>query len=415
MGGYPGFIPQASTANPYIGAAAEGGSSAAHLAASLRAAADQQTQLQQQAKNQQATRLHQAFEDRLKMLTDGGVPAEIVTEDSSGLKTRKPNPALPTDADPSRFVPDPTSPTNQRIYMPTDAQREKAKESGKPSYTTSGALGQQFEDYLGVKNGTTFPAETLPHLLQALHDAEPEGQEPETSIKAVDANGNPVALMRGKKSGKLSVQQLPEGVSPAPAKEPTQKSLRWERNENDAGDVVLRAFDPETGDEIRKFTYKGEARKKKDPDAEPAQKPPSPAQFRQIETNKQNALAKAKTNLSKALSEAVTPEDRQAATSDYRSALAAAQTGYEAEIAAVTGKDPGHNPWADAPAKQQTDQPQASAPKSAKPVAAPAAAKTGKQPVTMQHVRSYAKQKGVSEAQAIREFKDYGYTIAGGQ
>lgn len=44
--------------------------------------------------------------------------------------------------------------------------------------------------------------------------------------------------------------------------------------------------------------------------------------------------------------------------------------------------------------------------------AATAKPSTGpKQAVTMDHVRNYAKQKGIPEAQAVKEFKDYGYPI----
>lgn len=92
MGGFPGFAPQASTANPYIGAAADYSSSAAHLAASLRAAADQQAALEQQKQEKDAAAVHQGMTDLASALREGAVPvsqgpSDLATNPATGRPT----------------------------------------------------------------------------------------------------------------------------------------------------------------------------------------------------------------------------------------------------------------------------------------------------------------------------------------
>jgi pyruvate/2-oxoglutarate dehydrogenase complex dihydrolipoamide acyltransferase (E2) component len=63
-----------------------------------------------------------------------------------------------------------------------------------------------------------------------------------------------------------------------------------------------------------------------------------------------------------------------------------------------------------APARQAAAPPETPATQPYKPTAAAGAAK-GSKTATLATVRSYAQQKGISEAAAVKEFKGYGYQI----
>jgi hypothetical protein len=355
MGGFPAPF---SAANPYVGAAGDFASGAAHLAASLRAAADQMAYQKQQEADKKAADyqkgLKDALDERLKLEDKGFVPNQVY-----------PNGAPPPGR-PTLQTPEANPDAQQGGQTMTDSQ---GNQYSLRMYTPKGALAEAFHKYLGVDGD--IPARDLPHHLQALHDAEvsderngPEEMEPFPG-KFVGPDGKPAQLMRGKRTGKITAGALPDGYSPAPDKEPAPKALHWEKETDDNGNVTLRALDAETGDEVRTFTYKGVGQKRKDPDAPAIPKPPSAAQLRVIEKTKNDRIAAARKAYSKALEEALTPEDKAAAGRDLIDSYKSAQSEYETTLSDVTGKDVGHNDWADrmqTPSAPATTAPAQSAP-----------------------------------------------------
>lgn len=428
MGGFPALP---SRGNPYVGAAADYASSATHLATALREAANQQAQQKALAQQRQATQAHQGLMDQLDIMSKGGIPAEVVSDapNAPGMKVRNPNPALPAGADPSRII----STDRGKYYIPTDLEREKAKQlpqddTNSFSLSPTAATAMNEAGYDKVKAGDRVPMAhagvvteaVKAHLKSSALDDSNSVTLTQDMVDRLAPHG--ITLKPGARVSLEKAADLKDLVQMAEPKPGAEKSLHWERSENDAGDVTLRGLDPLSGAEVQKFSYPGEGKKRKDPDAE---KPPSPAQFRQIETAKQQSMKQAATGLKKDLSEAISDDDKKTANENYRGALAAAQTAYEAEIGALTGKDVAHNSWADAanaaPSVGAQASKTANKPANTPPAAAakPAAngQQNGKKAATMQHVRAYAARKYPNDpqgqAKALKEFQAYGYSIGG--
>lgn len=347
-----------STANPSL-EAADTGSLAAQFVNAVREARAQKAALDYRKSQDRAAANHQNLEDQFRARNEGWIPAPVpaLHTDSSGYPTLK-----KTDADTAQpgasddgYSYDPSREQvfgGALFYKPTD--QEKDLHSGK-AFQPTGWLKDRFDEV--GHTGPVTPAESH-SLLQAFNDHlgiqqkqaaanAPEVQIPETGIKAFDANGKPVLLQRGSKSGTLSVKALPDGVTLAEPKPPAQKEPHIARMENrQTGDVTEVATDPQSGKELWRNTYKGAAGIGRDPNAEPPKRMTS-ATARAITQTKNNAISAANTKRMKALSEAITPEDRAQANQEWKQSLQAAQNNYEESISAATGKDLPHNSWAD--------------------------------------------------------------------
>jgi heme-binding NEAT domain protein len=182
-------------------------------------------------------------------------------------------------------------------------------------------------------------------------------------------------------------------------------------------------MDPENGKVIQTYNYKGEGLKRKNPGATPATKPPTRAQLTQVEVNKQKALNAGRLQFQKDLSEAITPEDKEAAATNYKAAVQEAQLGYEHELSTLLGKDVPHNSWTDQ-FRPDTGA-ESTQPSTTKPVPKPTVRPQtggGQQPQTktlsLADLHAYvAAQKKLNpsftEEDARREAKQRGYSVQG--
>lgn len=476
-----------SAENPSIGAAAGYASAAASIHNALMSAANQQADRQQRAKAQATadyqTQLQRDFENHRQMVNEGYIPKQVYANGDPlpgrpTLQTPEDNPAAQGKG---QTV---TAPDGTQMYKPTPGERDAAALNDTNSFTLSDDLAAEAQKsgLTNIRPGVRYPKADMQSLNERLaayhkqHDPEPETFT-YNGNDYKDENGKRILMMQGNRGtvkpadlsalhGQPQGGGLPGGpfdlsanpgttASPAGAKAPggitfapadklakEPRNLHWEKHQTDNGTVTLRALDPESGEEVRKFVYPGEGTRRKGSDGAPTQKPPTRAQLMGVEVNKQKALQKAKLDFNKAVSEAITPEDKSAAVANYRGALQSSQLGYEQELSILTGQDVGHNSWADQPGtKQGNQQPATAAPgvqrptPAGQPVAQPAspaapgrggsasavpaqpppaqAQSPGQTPkvTSLQKVREFARQKGISDAQAIREAQQSGWKI----
>src|ERR1019366_9181205 len=143
----------------------------------------QKATLQRQQAAQAATQQRQSLLDQMDVLGKGGIPAETITQDPSGLKIRQPNPAAGTD--PSRMV---TLGSGQKYYIPT------SEEQG-TTFVPVGQLADHLEA-AGHKRGTPITPTDSFNTLRALNEAQPtdEPYDIDTSGKFVGPDGKPVPV-----------------------------------------------------------------------------------------------------------------------------------------------------------------------------------------------------------------------------
>ena len=358
--------------------------------------------------------------------------------DTSGAQTSPQAQTSPYSFDPARTV---QFEGQAPLYKPTE------QESGK-TYIPGGQVAQ-IAKLAGWDGKTPVTADFSHALMLAYNEAQPKDEPShiDTSGKFLDKDGNPVPVMIGDKTGRVRLLDLsgvknasaqpsaqpstpgaanggpfdtsgaaPPSAGQPPAaqgggasplkfapKEPADKSLHFEKDTDDEGNVTTRAFDAATAELVSRRTEKI-GPKRKDPDAPAAPKPMSAALKVQIAKTKATALAKAETEYKKALSTAITPQDREDAAAERQASWRAAQDEYEQSISTATGQDVPHNPWADGGPVQTP-------PPAAAKTAAPAAGKP--KTAKLSDVRAYAKKNGISEADALKKAKSEGFAITG--
>jgi hypothetical protein len=466
--------------NPYVSAAASAGSAAVSLLNALSAAHNQQVRLAQQKQQQADAAMIAQRNERARLLMQGARPYQPYLEkrDASGMIQRVPNPNETGDA--SRVMQFPALGENMAVYIPDQGeiedQKEKAKDKheGKRSVSLTADLAKEAKaGGLEVDPDTPYSTSVLGEINSTLtrHDQEQRDRSkhltPTINLTDFSDENGPAPVMIDENGNvrKLNLQEGLQAVgqasadaangqypgnppreapmpdlfgtglnfntqtapkvekpglkfTPKPTKEPQPKSLHFEKDTNDAGDVTTSAYDPEKGTLVHAETRKGIGAKRKDPDAPAKPKPPSAAQLREVEVTKNNRLAKAAQDLRKALADSVLPEDRADAMADYRRAQQQAQLEYEAGLAAVTGHEIGHNAWADQPQQTQQNSGQSTQQKSAQSTQQKSAQANApqKKVASRAQIRAYAAKKygkltPQNEAKALREFQAAQYTI----
>lgn len=478
MGSFPS-LPSGN--NPYVGAAAGAAGSAAgiynDLQRELAQHADRQaTQSRQKDQDQRAAEKEQ-FANEQALLKQGATkigPADSQSTaatpaapgmSSGGVRGSVASPTAsaggqPTTGDGTTQY-EPIGKNNW--YIPSQKElRAKEVDDDPKNFVPAGALNDALVA-AGRKPGEKISPTDSHSILQAFNEANAQMDEPyeiDSTGKYKDASGNPTPVMIGRKTGKVVPLDLsganganaaalppagspqrgtgPAGMTPiAPGspgagmsfspKEPAEKapkSLHFEKDTNDAGDVVTRGFDPESGDLKSTRVEKGIGAKRKDPDAGPRDKPPSPAQFRMVVSSKAKALKQANDAYAKAIAPVggagglpVSDEERATALTNLRQAHVQAQNDYEEGIGALTGKDVPHNDWADkaleaaqtpaaAPAQKAPAGPGRAPAKPAQPTAAPAAAPNKKYKAS--EITDWAKKNGKDPADALKRAKANG-------
>ncbi len=369
MASFPAPFP---TNNPYAGEAAGYASSSASVFNAIRAAASQHAALMQRDKEAQVAAsqkkssdyqksLQQDFENHNALMKQGGIPAEVYASGAPApgrptLMTPEPNPAAQGQG--QTII----EPNGTKTYIPTASEKEQSALNDSNSFTLSEDLAAEARK-MGLTNvqaGFRYPkadAEFINQRLDAYHKA--NSPEPETFTyddkNFVDENGKPVLALKGNRGTikravltgggspggpfDLSSQQqlqpgdtlnAPDNSGPPaygfrartsapsdaltfapPSKKPNPQA---HYAGNDSGDVTGITFDPATGQFAQGPTFKGVGQKRKDPDAAPGTKPVSASQLRIIETTKSTNMQKALGQYRKDLSEAITDDDKRAAT-----------------------------------------------------------------------------------------------------
>ena len=354
-------------------------------------------QQQQQAQAQQTQDAH----DRVSAMQNGWVSADALTKTSSGLIDRT-QPAQPNQ-DPGRIQ----VIGGQRMYKKTDAEQNAEKGE---TFVPGGQLGDALKT-AGWDGKTAITPQQSHTLMQALHAAQPEGNEPyniDTSGKFKDARGNAVPVTIGQKTGVVrpldlsggssAYQQQKQGPIPAgtmiptagsgqqtqfaidkPDKADSQQILEgltgpnggkvvYDKNTQKTFEVLLptgskpslnAAQTEADADRHAARNDRNADRADRKADRETARedrqaKPPSPAQLRMVTTAKQKALAKANDEYQEATSPVGGPGGLPASETDkanaakvLRQAHVQAQTDYEDSLGTLTGKQVEHNDWAD--------------------------------------------------------------------
>ncbi len=484
-----GFPSPFSAENPYIGAAADAGSAAAHLAGALRQAAVDQAAIKQQADEKAAAQAHQDASDLATALAvrggilvdnDPGNKAQFGPNDKPTLGTMKGNEAQRPDYgaqannpdysfDPSRIVMTGGVP----VYYPTPEEKAavEAKNKGKlddsnsfPLTATSAQAmneagydakaGQRWplahanvvteavKQHLGksqlddsnsvvitqdaadrlhaagvdVKVGARWPLDKMNELKSLLEMTQPKPAA-KTARTRVDLEhyNQPVSI--NEDTGEITPLKLPPGVKPqaTPAQQESDERFRERQQDQqqrgrDAAQKTIDQLQTREQEQHGKRSAYASVLWSGPIDKQTGQpgETPDDATIVDPDDRKQHVMG---------------PALRRYYMDRYQRAtdLAGSYHDQQQKIIRQNGGDakgaPADAAKAAPPAPAKTAQasaPPYAAAKSATAAAAPAKqgqTKTNKQPVTMQHVRNYAKQKGVSEAQAIREFQQYGYQI----
>ncbi len=457
------------TNNPYISAAAEAGSGAAHLSAALAAAASQQAALKQRADAAAVARKHQDYSDLAEALKNGAIP---VTDGPSDLDTNpatgRPTLAASDDSlasrlgtgaqvqnpdysfDPRRIV----SRGDRSVYYPTEEEKAavaaKAKDNAE-TFVYSKAAADAVKDFPvpgleDAKPGDRLPVRHVPAVTAAIRQKlQADAKQKDATDPATHYQVDQIFKDKAAKAGlhfevgqwiskdMMAEARAQEEMSERQNKPPVTKSLHWETSRDENGNVNLHAFDPETGEEVKKYTYKGEGTARKGGAGGGTPKV-SAAQLRLIGKTKSDRLEKAQQSYKKAVSEALTPEDHQQASADLKQEYQNAQLEYEQALSTALGKDVGHNSWADesgGTSAGSSNGPTAASPAAQRPGTKPATAPanqgggrdasgvTGKRSVTLQQLRAYVAEQQrqgnakFSEADAIREAAARGMSVIG--
>jgi hypothetical protein len=202
-------------------AIADTSSAASSLLNGLNAAANQQAQLLRQQQLDQQAQAQRQFENQLQMHLQGAIPAEIesgaptVSGQPPPMRTRTPNPAAQGAGE---TVQDPQS--GRSYYLPTASEKEQAGLNDTNSFIPTGQLGTMLEG-AGVKRGSRIKASDSHSIMQSLNEAQmDEPYDIDTSGKFQDANGDPAAVMIGRKTGKVKMLDLSGGSRGAAADGP---------------------------------------------------------------------------------------------------------------------------------------------------------------------------------------------------
>jgi hypothetical protein len=393
--------------NPYAAQAAGYASSAASVFNALNAAAQQhQARLDKQKQDDAAqarSDLQRAFENENALRKEGGILNPNTGSTHPGAPTLKrddnpqPGDAAPAPQGPGQMVTEPVS--GRQYYMPTASEKEQSALNDTNSFVPTGQLGAMLQN-AGVKPGTRLKAADSHSILLALNEAQPKDEpyDIDSSGKFQDAQGNPTAVMIGRKTGTVKMlnfggQQQPrpqsaqagdqyaapaDGGAPGydlsqirggqpggafalpdkPDKPDVSQIIPGQQGPN--GGMLIYDKNSQTAKEIP--LPKGSkavmtaAQKEADADRherEAERKDASkmkPAEARLIVKTKADALAKADAEYQKALTTAITPEDKKAAVAERQKGYQAAQNEYEESISAATGQQIPHNSWADTPA-----------------------------------------------------------------
>lgn len=351
---------------PHV-AIADTGSAAASLLNGLNAAANQQTARDATKKAQDAADyqrgLQQDLTNALDLQKNNYVPATTRSSDASGVPPGRPTLALPQD-NPAAQGDGPTI-TDRNGQVWKQKSKDQLASEDPRNFVPTGQLASMLKS--GGRDVTKPISPTDAHdILQSLNLAQPkdEDYEIDASGKFQGADGKPAAAMIGKKTGRVRLLDFggkdlgDPGASgqfaPPDKTPPAAKSLRFEPSTNDRGDVTMRGFDPETGALVSTNVAKGIGGTRKDPNAAPAEKPPSPAQLRLVVSDRAKALKAAKDAYAKAAAPIggadgvpVSDQDMAEAAVTLRKAHVQAQNDYEEGISALTGKEVPHNDWAD--------------------------------------------------------------------
>ena len=442
-----------SAENPYVGAAqgiagsaAEAYGAGLRFATALREAAAQQAQQQQQQKQQ-------SFQDELEIRKAGGVPFTPPPADSStfknangnGLINRSPSATQqppqwgqPAPPDAKRIVrdaqgrqwlmPDPDEKDAKANATETGGLLEEGAEQVYPKYVqgatpaggatpdpvSTGMFGREQGGEEVPKSRVVTPAggtqgyyvptadekaaADMRHHIAVLHAEHDENGVglPDALARQYEKTHNlPQGSLNGVKFPGTVIGNLLEHMTPTEHKENHDDWVRIASDPKSSPDEQKRA---NAALKLDDKYYQGRKEPKEAKSDQP--KPATPAQSAGIERRKKASLVRAEAAFKKARAAALTPEERQSAEDDLNKAKQDAQDTYEEEIeryGGSTGGAGGQGPGAGNPAASaQNPAPGAkAAPKSA----------------GLAQVRAYAKQKGIPEAKAIKEFKGAGYTI----
>lgn len=443
MGDFP---PLPSGYNPYLG----GHSGAAgSIVNAMRAAAAQQQQLQAQ---QKAQSMKDELAFRYKALKDGF--EEVLPDAQTSDPTKDIN--APVKPGPMRVNQSDEAPTGPLLETPWGkfTYKGKAKPDATPQQTFSdqrslleaGAVPLDkngnlptvgmgpYQITAGLPPGHTVtppgseqayapqPQGELKNRLEQAAEAAKSGTHHLDTERFTDADGNVVPLLIDTKTGKSTKVELPEGITHAD-KAGKRTTYRYEKGD----DGILTRFPNE--EDGTPQTWKGGkwvtagdvvGTKKREPADPNAPKPPTKTQLVGIEAKKATALRQSMQQFQKDMKEVNTglsEDDADTVLRNHYERMSNAQHAYEQELSAANGNEIPHNDWADRRIEGIDQKPKAKkgpATTQPPPAAAPAASSSpAAQPkaATLDHVRAYAQQKGISEAQAVKEFKGAGYSI----
>jgi hypothetical protein len=415
------------------------GSAAAQVLDALRSASAQQQQFQ--FKQQQQSLMDQ-FNRELEMRKQGYTPYMTTTSvDSSGLKRRDAQ-----QVEPGRVVSDPwgrkwVAPEAKPSTAPqqTFADSRALLEKGALPVSPNGTVHQDADipryqmDEQGNLHDTGMFGVNVPVPDQGRVVTPPGGkqsfyipsEEEQSTLKTrlKRASENPHLFHTQDEDGTVhlfaadpsSGQAKETGTFKGAGRGAASKSYSFSYHTDDAGTVHVLRGDPESGEVSEVKAIKGAGPKRKDPDATPGEKALTAGQkqvqqrfnareLRSANTEKTTRLEKAEAEFAKDLQVAGgAPDKVQAAKDRLWRAKQVAQDEYEESLKAL-GVEVQHVDYGAQRQAMRGGGGRGSAPAAA---AAPATGKVA----GVDSVRGYAQRKGITEAQAVREFQDAGYTI----
>ncbi len=439
--------------SPFFGFGASP-SAAAQVVQGMREAAAQQQQMQAAAQAKKTADyqkgLQQDFENHRQLAQEGFVPTQTYPNGGPApgrptLQTPEDNPAAqgggPTVTDPNGQQYTKAKPqlddTNSFVLSPTAAQamQEAGYDGIKPGQripmahasTVTEAVKQhlsknQYDDSnsvvitqamadklaphgISLKPGARVPLEKASSLMDLVKIGEPAEKPDASQIIPGQQGPNGGMLIYDKNSQTAKEVPLPQGSKPVLTPGQQEVNQRFRERQEDKQDAKDRAR---------------EDKEQKGRDG--AQKTIDTLQTKEQEQHAKRA-AYGTALSTKDGEQTVDPDTRQAVTMNaarrkfyqdrYQKATDLAKT-YNDQTTKLVQRNGGDTGKPAQSTQQQTQQPAADSPKPAPKTATGQLARnagSGKAPVTIQHVRNYAKAKGVSEAQAVKEFQGYGYKI----
>jgi hypothetical protein len=222
MGSFPA-LPSGS--NPYVGAAASAAGSAASIYNSARnrkAAAQQQAaQAAEKQRTDAATAAQRDEADKLAIIRAGGqldttapyVPPPgrptLMGTGPAAAAGAQGDGGAGSDAPPPKRPGQTITHGGETYYFPTEGEKEDAKLTDANSFVPTGQLGAALESAGRAPGKRMKPADSH-SLMMALNEAMPKDEpwEIDTSGKFHDAQGNPAAVIIGKKTGKVRMLDL---------------------------------------------------------------------------------------------------------------------------------------------------------------------------------------------------------------